>query len=165
MLFKLLFLAVVCLYCDSFRHLQRNHRIYTSFYLSKDSSSSRPTTEKEIIVDRLKNIVGSLATAFTVTVTTSKITNADEQGNSLISPQITDKVFLDIKIANYTEESVGTNKGALGSGRVVFGLYGKEAPESVQRFLDVINSDGFSTPSFDNAQFSRVTEEGLLLVE
>ena len=42
---------------------------------------------------------------------------------------------MDIKIANYTEESTGRNIGATGSGKVVIGLYGKAAPESVKRFM------------------------------
>ena len=54
-----------------------------------------------------------------------------------------DKVYLDIKIANYTEESTGRNRGATGSGKIVIGLYGKAAPESVKRFLATI--DGSST--------------------
>ena len=50
-----------------------------------------------------------------------------------------DKVYLDIKIANYTEESTGRNRGATGSGKIVIGLYGKAAPESVKRFLATID--------------------------
>jgi hypothetical protein len=38
-------------------------------------------------------------------------------------PVITNKVFIDIKIANYTEESTGTNKGADGSGQMVLGTH------------------------------------------
>ena len=80
-------------------------------------------------------------------------------------PMITKKVFLNIKIANYTEESIGRNKGANGSGRVVFGLYGKNAPKSAEVFLRSILSDGSNVPSFVNSQFSRVSEEGVLQLE
>ena len=58
---------------------------------------------------------------------------------AISEPQITERIFLDIKIANYTEESTGKNRGALGSGRVVIGLYGRDAPESVKRFLATID--------------------------
>lgn len=47
--------------------------------------------------------------------------------------EITQKVYFDIKIANYTEESTGRNQGAAGSGRIVIGLYGKAAPERYVR--------------------------------
>ena len=48
-------------------------------------------------------------------------------------PEITNKVYFDIKIANYTEESVGTNQGAFGSGKIVIGLFGKNAPLSTHK--------------------------------
>ena len=80
-------------------------------------------------------------------------------------PRITDKVYMTIRIANYTEESVGKNKPGAGSGRIVFGLYGQSAPQSCKLFLDVIKSDGESTPSYYNSQFSRINEDGLLELE
>ena len=88
-----------------------------------------------------------------------------ESGVGNLKPKITQKAYLDLKIANYTEESVGKNRGAYGSGRVVFGLYGKDAPKSVDVFLRSILSDGKTVPSFINSQFSRVTEEGVLELE
>jgi hypothetical protein len=96
----------------------------------------------------------------TATATATAATTAAEY-----IPQITHKVFLEVKIANYTEESRGTNQGAAGSGRLVIGLFGNDAPKSVKRFLDVINTDGLTHPSFVNAQFSKVSPEGLLEVE
>lgn len=89
----------------------------------------------------------------------------DTRGLIAIEPEITDRVYLDVKIANYTEESVGKNKGAIGSGRLVIGLYGKVAPLSCKIFLDTIQSDGSLIPSFRNSQMSRITEEGLIEVE
>ncbi|KAJ1429873.1 hypothetical protein B484DRAFT_430777, partial [Ochromonadaceae sp. CCMP2298] len=80
-------------------------------------------------------------------------------------PEITDRVYIDVKIANYTEESVGKNRPATGSGRIVIGLYGKAAPKSAKLFLDTVLSDGSLVPSFVNAQFSKVSPEGLLGVE
>lgn len=89
----------------------------------------------------------------------------DAKGMVAIEPEITDKVYLDVKIANYTEESVGKNKGAMGSGRLVIGLYGKVAPLSCKIFLDTIRSDGSLIPSYRNSQLSRISEEGLIEVE
>lgn len=83
----------------------------------------------------------------------------------LSQPQVTHKIFLDIKIANYTEESVGTNKGATGSGRLVIGLYGKDSPESVKNFLCTLDGNGLDRPNFIRSQFSRVQDDVLLEVE
>lgn len=77
-------------------------------------------------------------------------------------PEITDKVKLDIKIANYTEESIGRNRGATGSGSVTIGLYGKASPEHVKRFMNVIRGDGVETPNYGNALFYKITPTGLL---
>jgi len=81
------------------------------------------------------------------------------------SQKITNVAYLDIKIANYTEESVGTNMGALGSGRIVIGLFGDDAPFSTQRFLETIQSDGDKLPTFLNSQFSKVTDNCLLQLD
>eukprot|EP01038_Epipyxis_sp_PR26KG_P008017 gene8017-10865_t len=85
--------------------------------------------------------------------------------NDDYSPMITEKVFLDIKIANYTEESKGKNRAAQGSGKIVIGLYGKDAPQSVAIFLETIRSNGTSLPTYYNSQFSRLSEEGIMEVE
>ena len=54
----------------------------------------------------------------------------------------------------------------LGSGRIVLGLYGKDAPKSVNLFLATINGelDGIEQPSFVNSQFTRFID-GLLQLE
>jgi len=103
------------------------------------------------------------------------ITNAVADDNSssgmmtvssmIEEPEITDKVYLDVKIANYTEESIGKNKGAMGSGRLLIGLYGKVAPLSCKIFMDTIQSDGSLIPSYRNSQLSRITDEGLIELE
>jgi hypothetical protein len=80
-------------------------------------------------------------------------------------PIVTDKVYLDIKIANYTEESIGKNRGATGSGKVVIGLYGRDAPQSVKRFLKTVEGDSINTPSYLNCLFSRITPDPLLEME
>jgi hypothetical protein len=49
--------------------------------------------------------------------------NSNSNTKSNMFPEITNKVYIDIKISNYTEESIGTNKGAQGSGRIVIGNY------------------------------------------
>lgn len=80
-------------------------------------------------------------------------------------PAITAKVYLDIKIANYSEESIGTNRGASGSGRVVIGLYGIDSPKNVALFLSALNGNGVDQPNFVNSQFERIDESsGLVLL-
>jgi hypothetical protein len=94
-----------------------------------------------------------------------KIVESEAVASGLKDPVITNKVFIDIKIANYTEESTGTNKGADGSGQMVLGLYGNDAPESVKRFLATVDGNGMDTPSFVNSQFTRIAEGVLLEME
>jgi hypothetical protein len=78
--------------------------------------------------------------------------------DSLNLQRITSVVYLDVKISNYTEESVGKNLPARGSGRLVIGLYGNDAPESVKLFTSVVESDGERFPSFFNAQLGRIID-------
>jgi cyclophilin family peptidyl-prolyl cis-trans isomerase len=84
------------------------------------------------------------------------------EGGGLGGPKITDRVRLEVKIANYTEESIGANRGAKGSGDLVIGLYGEAAPQACRLFLDTVMGDGIELPSFYNAQFQRITPQGLL---
>ena len=81
------------------------------------------------------------------------------------SVEITDYAFFDLKIANYTEESIGTNQGARGSGRIKIALFGKEAPKSVSRFLSCLEGDGIQFPSYLNSQFTRIVNGTLLEIE
>jgi len=80
-------------------------------------------------------------------------------------PVITSTVFLDIKIANYTEESIGRNRPGEGSGRVIFGLYGNDAPRASKQFLSLCSGDGEEFPSLQKSLFSKVTEDGVLTLE
>jgi|MDTB01.2.fsa_nt_gb cyclophilin family peptidyl-prolyl cis-trans isomerase len=105
-----------------------------------------------------RELAKATATAVAVTLLPVSQSGAEDARK----PEITNKVKLDIKIANYTEESIGTNKGATGSGSVIIGLYGKEAPLSVNLFLNTVRGDGVTSPSFFNAQFQRITPLGLL---
>jgi len=98
-------------------------------------------------------------------VAPAKILESEAIASGYKDPVITNKVFIDIKIANYTEESTGTNKGADGSGQMVLGLYGNDAPESVKRFLATVDGNGMDTPSFVNSQFTRIAEGVLLEME
>ena len=104
-------------------------------------------------------------TVLTVAGSTAFAQNVYAINEAERKPEITHKVFLDIKIANYTEESTGTNRGANGSGRIVFGLFGKDSPLSVQLFLETLASNGTEVPSFIASQFSRINEDGVLEVE
>jgi len=116
-----------------------------------------PKSTKEILSENFSRV---LAISTLGTMTIARTVFADNE--KILSPEITHKVYLDIKIANYTEESVGTNKGAKGSGQVVFGLYGKDAPDSVKLFLSLVDSDGISSPDYYGSQFTRVVDGQLL---
>ena len=82
-----------------------------------------------------------------------------------LEPEITHKVYIDFKIANYTEESIGRNRPGDGSGRIVFGLYGNDAPKTVAQFLSLIKGDGETTPSFTKSIMTKVTEEGIFTLD
>lgn len=153
-------------------------RSKTSLYDAKNSHD--PSTQQSRLNGQLSNaarVMSLLAPAFLISQNIhvqrvfaediSSLTTAPSPTNAANNvPTITHRVFLDIKIANYTEESIGTNKGAVGSGRISFGLYGNDAPESVKRFLKLIQGDGEETPSFVGTQFGRINEEnGLLEIE
>ena len=88
-----------------------------------------------------------------------------ESLSSIVEPEITDIVYLDIKIANYTEESIGTNRGAYGSGRIFLGLYGNDAPIFVKQFLKIVASDGEMFPSFLNSQFGQIVDQKVLQLD
>lgn len=81
------------------------------------------------------------------------------------SVEITDYAYFDLKIANYTEESIGTNQGARGSGRIKIALFGREAPKSVSRFLSTLEGDGIQFPNYVNSQFTRIVNGTLLEIE
>jgi cyclophilin family peptidyl-prolyl cis-trans isomerase len=109
--------------------------------------------------------VGAKASIAVDVATVSTDTKSTSNTKNNMFPEITSKVYLDIKISNYTEESIGTNKGAKGSGRIVIGLFGKESPVSVKRFLDTVNGDGETRPSFYNSQFSKIINGNFLQIE
>eukprot|EP01041_Mallomonas_annulata_P008610 gene8610-17769_t len=141
-----------------------NISIGFKFPISRSRIVSTPLMSIDIPKSPKEVFSGALSTVVAISIGTL-FGAATAYASDAANPQITQKVYLNIKIANYTEESVGTNKGATGSGRVVIGLYGKDAPESVKRFLSVIQSNGLEFPSYLESQFTRITEDGLLEVE
>lgn len=118
---------------------------------------------QQAFYENLSKTTKSLASAFLVAGMEGIRPSIAE--SSRLGPVITDKVFMDLKIANYTEESIGTNQGAKGSGRIIIGLYGKDAPQSVARFLALVDGNGVDRPNFINTQFTKIGENGLLEVE
>jgi hypothetical protein len=155
---KIPFLSVACIIVASFfvdgyqrtpqaflhrtkvESLQR--RESCSLQMSGDYSGENPVSMRQHFLSNSRNLMISLSVVALSTGTlNTQRANAEvaiaeaakAPAQKATEPLITNKVYLDIKIANYTEESTGTNKGADGSGRVVFGLYGKEAPDSVAR--------------------------------
>ena len=125
--------------------------------------SDREHSYSERVQDQLLSLLKIATTASLVSILPVAADTSDPPQPQ--QPRITHKAYIDIKIANYTEESIGKNLAARGSGRLVFGLYGDIAPKSVQLFLDTAQSDGEERPSFINCQFSRITSDGLLEIE
>lgn len=115
--------------------------------------------------DALLSGVGKAVQAATAAAGAVLLLRRDEARAEGVRPVITSKVFIDVKIANYTEESIGANRGATGSGRLVIGLFGNDAPLSVKRFLSVIDGDGVNSPNFINTQFAKIGPDGLLEIE
>jgi cyclophilin family peptidyl-prolyl cis-trans isomerase len=123
-----------------------------------------PRSSRQVIENQNTNILKSLLKVGGVLMLDMSIIEGAGVLPTLAdgAPEITDKVKLEIKIANYTEESIGRNRGAKGSGSVTIGLYGKAAPEHVKRFLNVIQGDGVTTPNYANALFYKITPTGLM---
>lgn len=168
----LLFLLTISLTL-SFKSLKLSSSLSSLCSIKKDINSISDNEKVNVISIILTSLgvlsIGTKASAIdfapsttTNTITDTTITNTTKTN---MFPEITSKIYLDIKISNYTEESIGTNKGAKGSGRVVIGLFGKQSPLSVKRFLDTISGDGENTPSFYNSQFSKIVNGNLLQIE
>ena len=173
----LLYLAAIG---DGFRGNggQRVSSVFTPLFCADSKMNTRiendvhmlPSSERS----RVARVVSTTSSTFLTTLAATTAIHRpsmamDEDSKSLNSSAtdltITDKVFFDIKIANYTEESTGRNRGARGSGKIIVGLFGNAAPESVKRFLATIDGDGETAPNFYNAQFSRIVDDNLLLIE
>lgn len=154
-LIKLVIAVVLLSYSDvdGFRNLRRiqiSQEVGRSsgplqpwlFSMTADAQGHNPVSSRQSLLSKARDVMISISLV-AVTTGTVGIQQAVAETDILQAaaaapvrtkePLITSQVYLDIKIANYTEESTGTNKGAEGSGRVVFGLYGKDAPESVAR--------------------------------
>ena len=97
---------------------------------------------------------------------TSLNANADENELKIdYFKDITNKLYIDIKIANYTEESQGQNRPAEGSGRILIGLFGNKAPKAATHFLNACKSNSDIFPSYLNSQFTKINENGLIEIE
>ena len=156
----LLFSLLLLLSAASCYRLPCGVRVKESFsplYSSQDDANKTPSTMREGLVAQSMQVL-SLGLAL---LAGSQRTRAAADTR----PVITGRAYIDIKIANYTEESVGTNQGASGSGRIVVGLYGQDSPMNVKLFLDTINGkdDRENQPSFMNAQFMKISNNGGLL--
>lgn len=135
----------------------------TELHNHHHSTNEIPTTDIKRANKVIQNsAIIALNVAFLSVADIAKATEMAPQDETLSIQKITKVAYLDIKIANYTEESVGTNMGAFGSGRVIIGLYGDDAPMSVQRFLETVQSDGEKLPTYLNSQFSKVSDNCLL---
>jgi len=124
-----------------------------------------PKSSRTYAMNVAKNILLPTTIIPTVFLSYSKIQNIKDVKAIDNNSEITSKVYIDIKIANYTEESIGQNRAAFGSGRVVFGLYGKNCPKACENFISLITGDGDALPTLKKSLFNKVTEDGLLLCE
>lgn len=93
------------------------------------------------------------------------VTETFQSGEVDLSTLVTSKAFLDIRIANYTEEAAGNNRGATGSGRITIGLFGNDAPNAVAYFLRCCRSNGTDYPSYAGAQFTKINDDNVLEME
>ena len=135
------------------RQTRRTSRIYMS----------APHSHQQFFYTNIKRALNSFILIPSVTYSlTSQYSNAMSDNPSV---EITDYAYFDLKIANYTEESIGTNRGARGSGRIKIALFGKEAPKSVSRFLMTLDGDGNQSPNYLNSQFTRIVNDTLLEIE
>lgn len=159
-------------------HVDISNRLRTCYISTRIQAINNPDTGKLVTTLSMpqsvkKSILETFAAASKVlavtTISYSMATAPTRAAGTENRPEITNKCYIDIKIANYTEESVGRNRAAAGSGRITVALYGKAAPESVKLFLDTIKSSGLEEeegPSFVNALFSRVNpDENVLEIE
>ena len=175
----LLFLCAISVTL-SFKISGRNANVYNANRDTKRDAAAdfnqKPLSNKDVaVINSNCLIIGSMLTAFSAISTAVNAADVIVMDNEValskatqlikLDPIVTERVFLDIKIANYTEESIGKNKGAEGSGRIVIGLYGKDAPLSVQRVLQTINGNGVETPNYINSIFNRVVDGVLLDME
>ena len=141
----LLFLAVVLL-TESFNVARKAYRMQIKSFEGNEAPMSDQVAANRLLAD-----IGKAVVAFSSGFALVRRADAAER------PVITDRVVLNVKIANYTEESIGKNKGAAGSGDIVIGLYGKAAPESVARFLETVVGDAVNTPVREYSHTHRCT--------
>jgi hypothetical protein len=134
-------------------------------------SNNQPESLNQLLHNKLQKLIyrSAIAVPLFLNQIWSKVI-ADEtlspvsSSTKSASEKITSVAYIDVKIANYTEESIGKNRAAEGSGRIVVGLYGEDSPKSVERFLQTVESNG-DLPTFINAQFNRIIDETLLQID
>ena len=86
--------------------------------------------------------------------------------SDLAAPAITDRVYLDLRIINRFDVEV--LEDAATRGRLVIGLFGTDAPQGVERFLEFVDgtvgqySKTGGGPSYAQSQFERVVPGQLL---
>ena len=88
------------------------------------------------------------------------------QGGVSPAPRITAKVRFNVRIArgDGTFATRDDDADPVYRSSLVFGLYGDNAPVSVEQFLSYIDPAQFTVPSFASSLFSTVTPEDGLLV-
>ena len=106
-MFRFLFLACLLPTLQAFvLQPKRFSSSWSRFATNDEVSSIRDNTVLDSIKTFMITAAVACATKITPVLAATEIVESKQQ-----KPIITDMVYMDIKIANYTEESTGTNKG------------------------------------------------------
>lgn len=82
---------------------------------------------------------------------------------SPLGPTITGKCYLDVRLVQQLSEDNGYSSGTSPRGRIVFGLYGNEAPKLVEQFLGYFPAAlGDGLPSYGSSIMYRMSPGKLL---
>lgn len=120
------------------------------------SIGAADTSAAVLMMDRRE----SLRTVTSITSTTLISTNAP--ANTAAPATVTDKVAFDVRIARqdgtfYVRDDLpDTPENTVFQGRIVFGLFGKVAPNHVERFMQYV--DAKEGPTFSRSMFTRFDE-------
>lgn len=88
----------------------------------------------------LKSILSTSAVLLVDGPVTARTARADSTGAAALAAEVTDKIFIDVKGLPVAEGEPATTK------RIVIGLFGKEAPESVGKLKALVSDTGLPAP-------------------
>lgn len=166
--------VILCLLsCRCFSNAFQLPVSLTSNSIASTSMHEIVDREEELAINR-RLFIGQVS-AVAVTTIASAATPAVSAATLNDQPTITHKVFFDVRISRsdgtfYVRDNVGSTTDPIDEpfyGQLVFGLYGKEAPNHVQQFLnyvDVPYDIESPLPSYSRSRFTTLDiSSGLLL--